>query len=89
MPQILEVTSRSYQTDIKSFQDLIDIFSAQLNYLEVLIVEMKPELILFHNIPHEGPDFILYELALAHGIKTLICTQSLFENRFFILQNIE
>lgn len=89
LSEFLEVTSRSYQNDIKSFQDLVDIIASQINYLEGLLVDQAVDLVIFHNIPHEGPDYLLYQIAVARNIKTIIFNQSLFENRLFILNRIE
>ena len=89
LSEFLEVTSRSYQNDIKSFQDLTDIIAAQVNYLEALLVHQNVDLVIFHNVPHEGPDYLLYQIAVARNIKTIIFNQSLFENRLFILGRIE
>jgi hypothetical protein len=88
-PTFLEMTSRSYQDDIKSFHDLADIFNTQFNYLESLINNLGIDFILFHNIPHEGPDYILYTIAKAMGISTLILTQSPFPERFFSMRSID
>jgi hypothetical protein len=45
--------------------------------------------IIFSNIPHEGYDYIFYLIAKNINLKIIICTQSLFPNRFFIFSTIE
>jgi hypothetical protein len=87
--EFLEVTSRSYQNDIKSFHDLTEIVHCQINYLEYLLVAKKIDLVIFHNVPHEGPDYLLYQIALARGVRTIIFNQSLFENRLFMFEKIQ
>lgn len=85
----LEMTSRSYQNDIKSFHDLTDILNSQFNYLEALINSLEIDCILFHNIPHEGPDYILYTIAKAKNINVIILSQSPFSDRFFSIRSID
>lgn len=54
-----------------------------------LLKQNEIHLLLHANIPHEGFDFILYQLARVLGIKTVLCYQSLFSNRFWITQTLE
>jgi hypothetical protein len=44
--------------------------------------------IIFSNVPHEGYDYIFYLIAKYMNIKTIICNQSLFPNRFWIFSSI-
>lgn len=44
--------------------------------------------IIFSNVPHEGYDYIFYLIAKNMNIKTIICNQSLFPNRFWIFSSI-
>ncbi len=86
---LLETASRSYQEDFRNHHDLCDIISTQINYFESLLESLKVDLIIFHNIPHEGPDYILYQIACATGVEVLIFSQSLFSNRFFVMRKID
>ena len=44
---------------------------------------------LFMNVPHLGPDMVLYQVAKAMGLKTLIVSQTFFADSFFSMRSIE
>jgi Capsule polysaccharide biosynthesis protein len=44
---------------------------------------------LFMNVPHLGPDMVLYQVAKAMGLKTLIISQTFFSDSFFSMSSIE
>lgn len=67
----------------------LNIFNILAKYLYSLVVKNSIELMLFSNIPHEGPDFLLFEIARYLNIKTIIAVQSLFPNMFFMVRTIE
>lgn len=81
------VTRRSlyYPTSI---HELTNEFALNYYYFYRLVTEQKTQLIIFANLPHEGPEYILYQIAKRLGIKTLMCYQSLFANRFFLTTQI-
>jgi hypothetical protein len=54
-----------------------------------MIINKNIQVIIFCNIPHEGPDYILYSIAKQLGIKTVLSYQSLFPNRYFCIESIE
>jgi hypothetical protein len=60
-------------------------FSLAYHYFSGLLRREKISLVLFENMPHEGQDFVLYHLAKRIGIKTLICYQTLFADKFFMV----
>lgn len=60
-------------------------FSLAYHYFSGLLRRKKIALVLFENMPHEGQDFVLYHLAKRTGIKTLICYQTLFADKFFMV----
>jgi len=47
------------------------------------------ELIIFSNLPHEGVDFIYYNVARILNIKTLIFYQSIFPNKTFVTTKLD
>lgn len=53
-------------------------------HFDKFLCDREIELVIFSNIPHEGPDYILYKLAKRRNIKTILCYQSIFPKRFFI-----
>ena len=54
-----------------------------------VIKDNKINLCLFANIPHEGFDYLIYLIAQFLKIKTVMCYQSLFSNRFWVTHKIE
>ena len=74
---------------LSSFYDIRDEFSQYFhNFFEIIKVN-KIELIIFFSFPHEGPDYILYKLAKSLGIKTILLYQTIFDNRFFIISDLD
>jgi len=49
-----------------------------------ILLDQKIELVLHANIPHEGFDFVLHQVALFLKIPSVLCYQSLIPNRFWI-----
>jgi hypothetical protein len=64
-------------------------FSLAYHCFSGLLRRKNISLVLFENMPHEGQDFVLYHLAKHLGIKTLLCYQTLFANKFFIITTID
>lgn len=67
--------------DFHLFYYLIDAFYG-------ILKKNDAQLVIFSNLPHEGADFILYQLAQALGIKTILCYQSIFDNRLFMVRKL-
>ena len=76
-----EGSHRTY--DGKNIHDYADIFNMQINYFYNQLLKNKIDVVLIFAAPHVGRDLILYLVAKAMGIKTLLLEQSLFSNRFF------
>lgn len=49
-----------------------------------ILLDQKIELVLHANIPHEGFDFVLHQVALFLRIPSVLCYQSLIPNRFWV-----
>lgn len=47
------------------------------------------ELAIFFFLPHEGPDFIMYQITRLLGIKTILMHQSIFPNKYFTVKKCE
>jgi len=45
--------------------------------------------VLFSNMPHEGFDFVLYQIAKLRKIRTIITSQTQFDNRFWLLNSMD
>lgn len=83
-------TSYRYRShNLTSIQDYLD-------YYHVLSEAYAQEIdargithALFMNVPHLGPDMVLYQVAKAMGLKTLIVSQTFFADSFFSMHSIE
>lgn len=74
------------------FADLHEVtneFSLSYHYFSQVLTSKPINLVLFANMPHEGPDYVLYNVAKMLGIKTLICYQTLFSDKFYLMTSIE
>lgn len=64
-------------------------FENALNYYSKLLRERNIKTVIFWIFPHEGNFYVLYELARALGLETVICFQSIFPHAFYIFGSIE
>ena len=74
------------------FADLHEVtneFSLTYHYFSRLLKSRAIDFVLFANMPHEGPDYVLYNIAKDAGIRTLICYQTLFADKFYLMTSIE
>ena len=72
----------------RDFHELSNEFSQMYHFFSDLFMVLKVDYIIFANLPHEGADFILYKLARKVGVKTLMCYQSIFADRFFYVTRL-
>ena len=75
--------------DFADMHELANEFALTYHTFARALDEHGIELVLFSNMPHEGPEFILYQLAKLRGLKTLICYQTLFDDKFFIVTKMQ
>lgn len=71
-----------------SFHELRDLFHLYNHIFSDLIDQNKIDIVMFSNLPHEGPEIILYMIAKDRGIPTLITAQSQFPNHYFYLYDV-
>jgi hypothetical protein len=81
-------TRRNFPKDDKKIHDYLNAFNLFLDYFANLITTDRIDLVIFGNIPHEGHDFVLYRVAKALKVKTVMCYQSLFSNKFFYMYDL-
>ena len=79
--------SKKYANSV--YHDFVNSFYIYSSYFQSLLEEKRIQAVFFSNIPHEGPDFIVYTLAKIMGIRVFIFTQSIFPNKYFIIDTIE
>lgn len=85
-----DMNSRRYVYVNARESEVFDGFMYYFYWAHNLIINNKPKVVLFHNIPHESFDYILYLLAKFHGIRTIITHQCfLMPDRFWISESME
>jgi len=89
LPRFLELFSRVSFSMGRSFQEMLHIFNGYCDYIAAMYRDNRVDAVLFNNIPHFGVDTLLYEIAQAMGIKTVLTYQSLVPNRFFYVDRVE
>lgn len=72
-----------------SCQHTENVFFNAANVYFRQIVEGRVNTVVFSNHPHMGIDIILYHLARLLGLDTLICHQSSFPGRMWLMREIE
>ncbi|MFZ4801946.1 MAG: hypothetical protein ACOYLR_08185 [Chlorobium sp.] len=72
-----------------NIHELTNEFALAYYYFCKLVREQKTSLVIFSNIPHEGPDYVLYQIAKIFCIKTLLCYQNILPNNFLISTSIK
>jgi len=79
----MDMYSRVTISQAMSYTDLNNVFWIYVKHFENLFNTSKPDVLLMSSLPHFGADFVMYELARLHGIKTKVLFQTSFSNRFF------
>jgi hypothetical protein len=79
----------SYRANnLQNLQDYIDYYHILLDVVADRIVKSRATHTLFFNLPHLGYDTIFYQAGLALGLKPMLLTQSLFQGKFFSMEEI-
>lgn len=78
-----------YTHDLDSLHAHINSFNVLVNYFANKLISEQIELVMFTNMPHQGADLVLYEVAKMLNIETIILYQSILPNKFFIIKDQE
>jgi hypothetical protein len=73
----------------KPIDEYINLFNVLFNHFYHVLTSGKVDLVFFSFIPHQGPEKILYEVAKALNIKTVMVYQSIFPNKFLYLYDVD
>ena len=89
--QFMNAQVRHYGSyNSQTFFDLIDAFNQYFNVLSKIVLEFKPDAIIFSYSPHDGHAFVLYHIAKAMGIKTMMFMHATyFPNRVHYYFDLE
>ncbi|MGO4917784.1 capsular polysaccharide export protein, LipB/KpsS family [Pseudogemmobacter sp. W21_MBD1_M6] len=74
---------------LRSWNALDNVFHIAANFFYDVLLRQRITTVVFSNFPHEGSLIILYGLSKAMGLEVLICHQSPFPERFWIMKEIE
>lgn len=75
--------------NLTSIQDYLDYYHVLSEAYAQEIEARGITHVLFMNIPHLGPDMVLYQVAKALGLQTLVISQTFFADSFFSMHSIE
>jgi hypothetical protein len=67
---------------------ITEYYHRYLSFWNGVFKSLNPDILIFHNTPHEGYNFVAYHLAQQLGIKTLMPERALMSNRFFFLDEM-
>ncbi|MEN6568230.1 MAG: hypothetical protein ABFC57_18250 [Veillonellales bacterium] len=85
----MDMLSRAFAFQNKPLQEYLNIFNLLVDYFYALLKKEAIELVIFEDIPHDGGNYVLYCMAKAMGIPTLIVCQTMFPDRFFYVFDVE
>jgi len=67
---------------------IVGLYYEYLSFWHGVFKAVNPDVIVFHNTPHEGSNYVACHLAQQLGIKTLIPERVLMGDRFFFLDHM-
>ncbi|RAP31609.1 hypothetical protein DID78_00475 [Candidatus Marinamargulisbacteria bacterium SCGC AG-343-D04] len=73
----------------RNIYDDYHLYYRLIHYFYSILKSKKINLVIFNNFPHEGPDYVLYIVAKALKVKTLLLYQTIFPNKCLCINNIE
>jgi len=84
-----QIMMSSRKQNDKSSSEVLNEFTILYYYFFDLFKKKKIELSIFSVLPHQGPEYIIYQLSREMNIKTLFCTASILPNKFWITKTVE
>ncbi len=85
-----DMNSRRYITINTRESEIFNGFMYYFYWAHDVLTRKKPELMVFHNLPHESFDYVLYLIAKFFGIRTIVLHQCfLLSDRFWISESME
>ncbi len=82
---------RLFQTAPRNAYSWLDVdnhLHRMIHWCIDLLQRQRVTLAVFHNLPHEGAYVVLYEACRTLNIPVLVCSQSVFANRFWAMRDI-
>lgn len=75
--------------NLQGIQDYLDYYHILADAYAQQIQESGATHALFMNVPHLGADMVLYQVATALKLKTLVISQTVFDDSFFSMERVE
>jgi hypothetical protein len=85
-------TASSYQYrahNLDNLQDYLDYYHILAESMAQRIIDSGATHALFYIVPHLGYDTVMYQVAKALGLKTIVLCQTIFPSLYFSVENIE
>lgn len=73
----------------KTIFDILDIFNQLVEFFCQILIDNKIDVLIFSRMFHLGADYLMYLVAQALGIRTIIPYQGSFPGRFFYTYTLE
>lgn len=89
MPMYIDMMDRHNKFSERNYHDYVNLFNRLFNYFYWEIKTHGIEQVVFTSPPHEGADYLLYNVARAMGCRLLFLYQSQIPNRFFYVTNLD
>jgi Capsule polysaccharide biosynthesis protein len=84
-----DINSRRHYYVTPAFSNVYNSFVLSFHACYDMLVRHRIDLVLFANVPHEGFDFVLMQIARFMGIRAVMGYQSLMPNRFWLTEKVE
>ncbi|KZL05203.1 hypothetical protein [Pseudovibrio sp. Ad26] len=91
-PYFIRMQDRMYWYNFErtdTWLDTVNLLESMIHYFHALIKRNDISTVISTNVPHEGPHIILHFVAQELGIESILTTQSLVPNAFWIIKDIE
>jgi hypothetical protein len=75
--------------DGKPVQELRAIYLRYVSLWRGLIEAHRPQAVLFHGTPHQGHDFVLYQLCRKDGIQTIMAERTYLNECLFLRRHLQ
>lgn len=75
--------------NLQNMQDYLDYFHILSDVFAQRMLDEGVTHVLFYNVPHLTYDMVMYQVAQALGIRTIVLCQTIFPNRYFSMSRIE
>jgi hypothetical protein len=87
--RFVDINSRRFVLIPEPESETYNAFVACFYAAHNILTSIKPDVVLFQNLPHEGCNYIFYCLARTLNIRIIATYQTIIPGRFWICENLE